>query len=246
MQAPPPGGRDEGAAGPIDAAPGRRRRVTAIRSIQDGYGLTLLLTILTIGCLALAGVGTLGGLLGVVLAGGTLLFALRTSRARPRVIRVGEVLVAVAIAGATAALLVGETRVAEGAMGVIGLAIAAIVPFVIIGNILRSPQITYRLVVGALVVYLLLGLCYSYVFGLIALVSGTPFFVQTATPSTANYLYFSYTTLSTVGYGDFSAAGSLGQMIAISEALFGQLYLVSIVAILVTNVGRSFRQVTDD
>jgi Ion channel len=244
MQAPPgEGGPDRSA---VEPATGHRQRVAAVRSIQDGYGLTLVLTVLTIGCLALAGVGTWGGLLGVVLAGGTLLFALRTSRARPRIVRLGEALVAVSIAGATAALLVGQRQVAEGAMGVIGLAIAGIVPFVIIGNIVRSPQITYRLVIGALVVYLLLGLCYAYGFGLIALVSGTPFFVQTATPTTANYLYFSYTTLSTVGYGDFTAAASLGQMIAISEALFGQLYLVSIVAILVANVGRSFRNVTDE
>ena len=244
MQAPPGGGAPDRST--VEPAPGRRQRVTAVRSIQDGYGLTLLLTVLTIGCLALAGVGTWGGLLGVVLAGGTLLFALRTSRARPRILRLGEALVAVSIAGATAALLAGQTQVAQGAMGVIGLAIAGIVPFVIIGNIVRSPQITYRLVIGALVVYLLLGLCYAYGFGLIELVSGTPFFVQTATPTTANYLYFSYTTLSTVGYGDFTAAGSLGQMIAISEAIFGQLYLVSIVAILVANVGRSFRNVTDE
>lgn len=245
MQVPPPAGGvpDRPTA---DRTTGHRQGVAAVRSIQDGYGLTLLLTVLTIGCLALAGVGTWGGLLGVVLAGGTLLFALRTSRARPRILRLGEALVAVSIAAATAALLSGQTQVAEGAMGVIGLAIAGIVPFVIIGNILRSPQITYRLVIGALVVYLLLGLCYAYGFGLIALVGGTPFFVQTDTPTTANYLYFSYTTLSTVGYGDFTAAGSLSQMVAISEALFGQLYLVSIVAILVANVGRSFRNVTDE
>ena len=217
-----------------------------MRSIQDGYGLTLLLTVLTIGCLAVTGIGTVGGLVGVILGGATLLFALRTSRARPRVLRAGEVLVAISITVATVALLAGDTRLAQGAMGAIGLAIAAIVPFVIIGNILHSPQITYRLVVGALVVYLLLGLCYSYGFALIALLTDTPFFVQTDTPITANYLYFSYTTLSTVGYGDYTAAGPLSQMIAISEALFGQLYLVSIVAILVANVGRSFRQVADE
>ena len=105
---------------------------------------------------------------------------------------------------------------------------------------------TYRLVIGALVVYLLLGLCYSYVFAIIGLLTGQPFFVQTAAPTTANYLYFSYTTLSTVGYGDFSAATTLGQMTAISEALFGELYLVSIVAILVANIGRSFRAVKEE
>jgi nucleoside permease NupC len=131
-------------------------------------------------------------------------------------------------------------------MGAIGLVIAAIVPFVIIGNIVRSPTITYRLVIGALVVYLLIGLCYAYVFGILPYITNAPFFVQTASPSTATYLYFSYTTLSTVGYGDFTAAQEATRMLAISEAIFGQLYLVSIVAILVSNVGRSFRKATED
>lgn len=83
-------------------------------------------------------------------------------------------------------------------------------------------------------------------FGLIGLVRGQSFFVQASKPTTETFLYFSYTTLSTVGYRDYSAAMPLGQMIAISEALFGQLYLVSIVAVLVANIGRSFRQVKDD
>jgi hypothetical protein len=245
MQAPPPTGGVPDQAND-DPTRGLRRWVPAVRSVQDGYGIALLLTVLTISALALGGVGTLGGLVGVILAGATLLFALRTSGARPRVMRLGQVLVVGSILVAALALLVGDPRVADGAMSIIGLAIAAIVPFVIIGNILHSATITYRLVIGALVVYLLIGLCYAYGFALISLFTDAPFFVQTATPIEANYLYFSYTTLSTVGYGDFTAASPVGQMLAISEAIFGQLYLVSIVAILVANVGRSFRDVADD
>ena len=52
-------------------------------------------------------------------------------------------------------------------------------------------------------------------------------------------MYFSYVTLTTVGYGDFTAATSTGRMIAVSEALTGQLYLVSAVALLVGNIGRT-------
>ena len=117
---------------------------------------------------------------------------------------------------------------------------------VILRRIAQSDQITYRLVIGALVAYLLLGLCYAYVFALIDLLTGQPFFVQTASPTTANYLYFQLHHAEHVGYGDFSAATTLGQMTAISEALFGQLYLVSIVAILVANIGRSFRAVKEE
>jgi hypothetical protein len=224
----------------------RRSVAHAIRTLEDGYGLTLILTVLTIFSLAAGGVGSLGGLVGVVLAGSTLLFALSTSRARPRVLRSAQVLVGISIAASAVTFFFGDIRLAGAAMGLIGFVIAAIVPFVIIGHIVRSPTITYRLVIGALVVYLLIGLCFGYAFGLIAYGTGEPFFVQTTSPDTATYLYFSYTTLSTVGYGDFTAAQELGRMIAISEAISGQLYLVSIVAILVANVGRSFRAVSEE
>src|SRR3954447_7752768 len=233
---------------PAESGPvGPRRSIRhAIRTLEDGYGLTLLLTILTIFCLAAGGVRSLGGLAGVVLAGSTLIFALSTSRARPRILRFAQVLVALAIAASAVALVIGGADLASFAMGAIGLVIAAIVPVVIIGHIVRSPTITYRLVLRAVVVYLLLGLCYTYLFGILPYVTGGPFFVQTESPSTATYLYFSYTTLSTVGYGDFTAAQEGGRMIAISEAIFGQLYLVSIVAILVSNVGRSFRKAIEE
>ena len=78
----------------------------------------------------------------------------------------------------------------------------------------------------------------SYLFPFIASVTGQPFFVQTATPNASDYLYFSYTTLATIGYGDYTAQQSLGRMIAVSEGLLGQLYLVSAVALLIGNVGR--------
>jgi hypothetical protein len=230
------------------AAPtrGRGSIVRALRSLQDGYGLALILTVLTIFSLALGGVASIGGEAGVILAGCTLLFALSTSHVRPGVMRLAQVVVGVAIAASWAALIFGDPTFAALAIAAIGAAIAAIVPFVIIGHIVRSPTITYRLVIGALVVYLLIGLCYAYAFGILPVLTGDPFFVQTSTPNSATFLYFSFTTLSTVGYGDLSAATELGQMIAISEAIFGQLYLVSVVAILVSNVGRSFRDVSDE
>jgi hypothetical protein len=65
------------------------------------------------------------------------------------------------------------------------------------------------------------------------------FFVQTKNPAAIDYVYFSYVTLTTVGYGDFTASTSVGRMAAVSEALTGQLYLVSAVALLVGNIGRT-------
>jgi len=226
-------------------SPARRRLRQRLHEIRDGYGLTLLLTIATIACIALTGFGSVGGIIEVVLAGATLLFALNTSRANPRVMRVAQAFVGISLAVAVIAQLSGDSKLGDFSIAAIGLAIAAIVPVVILLNIVRSPEITYRLVIGALVIYLLIGLCYAYGFAVIALATGQPFFVQTANANSSTFLYFSYVTLSTVGYGDYSAALPIGQLTSVSEAIFGQLYLVSIVAILVANVGRSFRDVKD-
>jgi hypothetical protein len=49
-------------------------------------------------------------------------------------------------------------------------------------------------------------------------------------------LYFSYVTLATLGYGDYTAASNLGHMLAVAEALIGQIYLVTVVALLVSRL----------
>ncbi len=86
--------------------------------------------------------------------------------------------------------------------------------------------------------YLLIGLFFSFVFSTIALVTGTPFFVSRPEAGTSDYVYFSFITLSTVGYGDLVARTNLGRMFSATEGLTGQLYLVTVVALLVSNLNR--------
>ena len=52
-------------------------------------------------------------------------------------------------------------------------------------------------------------------------------------------MYFSFTSLTTLGYGDFTARTNLGHTLSVSEALVGQIYLVTIVSLIVANLGRS-------
>ncbi len=157
-------------------------------------------------------------MLSVVLSGGTLLFVLNTAGASRRTFRAAAVVVSLGVIATAIALVLGDTFGATAA-GVIGLLLAVVAPLVILRRIALSPTITFRLVLGALCIYLLLGLAYAYLFPLIATVTNEPFFVQTKDPDPSDYVYFSYTTLATIGYGDFTAAGSLGRMIAVSEGL---------------------------
>jgi hypothetical protein len=209
----------------------------AIDKVRDDYSLTLIMTVMTIGALAGVGIGRVESLTAELLTGATLLVALLSSRANSRVIVAAAAYVGLCAVVAALAVASGDAVAANIGTASIGLILAVVIPFVILRHIARSPAITFRLVTGALVAYLLIGLCYAYIFALLSLISGAPFFVQTSDPSTATYLYFSFTTLSTVGYGDYAAATEMGQLIAVSEGLFGQMYLVSIVAVLVSNVG---------
>ena len=215
----------------------RRSRLTVLLERRDDFGLALVLIVATVVVISL-GQGAIGQIISVGLSGFTLLFVLHTSGARRRTFRTASTVVIFAVAGAAVALIFG-VQYGETAASLIGLLLAFVAPLVILERILRSPTITVRLVLGALSIYLLLGLAYSYLYPLIAFGTGEPFFVQTPSPSPVDYVYFSYVTLTTVGYGDFTAATSTGRMIAVSEALTGQLYLVSAVALLVGNIGRT-------
>lgn len=203
----------------------------------DDYGVVLGLILVTIIAFATA-TGPASQFVSVALSGGTLLFVLHTSDSRGRTFMWMSALVAAAVV-LSAWALASDVSHESPTAGVIGLLLAVVAPLVILGRIIRSRAITFRLVLGALSIYLLIGLAYAYLFPVLPAIDGQPFFVQTADPGAAEYLYFSYTTLATIGFGDFTAATNLGRMIAVSEGLVGQLFLVSAVALLVGHVGRA-------
>jgi uncharacterized membrane protein len=89
-------------------------------------------------------------------------------------------------------------------------------------------------IAGAIDVYVLLGLIFSALYRAIASIGGTPFFVQTNHASANQFLYFSFVTQTTLGYGDLTPATNVGRSIVVLEALIGQVFLVTLVARLVS------------
>jgi hypothetical protein len=204
---------------------------------RDRYGVAVLLVVLTMIILAISGTSTGGRLLALVVEGCTLLFILWTSAVRQRTFVVALVLVAGAIIVACIAVIRGE-NIGDAGTNLIGVLLALFAPVAIVRRLLAGLRITASTVLGALCVYLLAGLMFAYLFALIDTTDKGQFFVQVTHPPFVDYLYFSMVTLTTLGYGDFTARASLGKMLAVTEALGGQLYLVSVVAVLVSNIGR--------
>lgn len=108
----------------------------------------------------------------------------------------------------------------------------------IFSRVAKAPIIDVRVVVNAITVYLMLGLFFAYVFMALGAANGDSFFVQGPDQPTSVFLYFSYITLATVGYGDFTPAHTIGRFAAVAEGLMGQLYLVTVLALIVSNLGR--------
>ena len=82
-------------------------------------------------------------------------------------------------------------------------------------------------------------MAFGFVYGAIDRFGGDPFFAGGQEATASHCVYFSFITLTTVGYGDFVARSDLGHTLALFEALLGQIYLVTIVSVLVSNVGRA-------
>jgi hypothetical protein len=116
-------------------------------------------------------------------------------------------------------------------------------PTVILGvarSLREHGEVTIEAVFGVLCLYLLLGMCFAFIYGVIDRYDG-PFFANGGAATTSNCLYYSFTTLTTVGYGDLTAASNLGRTLSTFEALLGQIYLVTIVSLIVGNLRRGPR-----
>jgi hypothetical protein len=99
--------------------------------------------------------------------------------------------------------------------------------------VLAKRTVTIQSIYGALSAYLIIGLMFASVFAAVNYLSTTDFFADNEPANTQTFQYFSFTTLTTLGYGDFTAGENGGRSIAVLEALTGQVFLATLVARLV-------------
>jgi hypothetical protein len=178
----------------------------------------------------------------IALQGVTLILALRVSRVHRVVLRAAVAIVVFAVA-ASAAALIGFGELGSTAARSVTLLLVALAPLSIARGVVvdvRAQGVTVHTMFGVLCIYLLIGSVFAFLYGVVADL-GTPsdFFQQHAAASTRNFLYFSFVTITTVGYGDLVAASNLGRSLAIAEALLGQIYLVTVVAAIVGGLRRT-------
>ena len=140
-------------------------------------------------------------------------------------------MVAVVVAVATGA-------VSGQLTALVGAVVTAAIPVVIsrgVVRLLRERGVTVQAVAGALAIYLAVGLVFAWIISFIAHVDSTPYFAQHTSGTEGERVYFSFTVLTTTGFGDFSAATPAGRALAVIEMLTGQLYLVTVIGLLIGN-----------
>ena len=224
--------------GPAAGAP--RRPELARRVRGRGLGLVLLL-VLASACFQVAAPNAgWARFLTILLGAATLLAAVWAARATRLVAR-GAAGFAVVLAAAAAVYLVVAGSVPALLAAIVNGLLVAIAPTVIAAGILRDMRrdraVTLPTLSGVLAIYLLAGMFFSFLFAFIQAIDDD-FFAQVSDADPSDFLYFSYVTLSTTGFGDLTPALDVVRMLTVAEALFGQIYLVTIVALIVANLGR--------
>jgi hypothetical protein len=208
------------------------------------YGAVLALLLVTFGFMASGPTGSWVPLVTVVLQGTTLMVALVASEAGRRLVHVSIVVIILAAAGAIVVLL-SDNSEAHGYASILSFLLVGVAPIAIVQSIWRRRVIDIQTVLGAISIYIFIGMFFAFIFESMGDI-GNPFFAQQHTATIADYLYFSFVTLTTTGYGDLTAAGGLGRAFAVLEALFGQIYLVTIVALLVSQLATHIRRDPED
>jgi Ion channel len=132
------------------------------------------------------------------------------------------------------------------ALGFVAGLLTITIAVAIAAGAIAQNEVNSRSVAGAICVYMLFGMLFMFLYGVLALLGHGPFFAQGTDGTRPLRLYFSFVTLATLGYGDYTPAGNLGHALAVLEALIGQLYLVTVVAVVVTRLGRPGRRILQE
>ena len=218
-------------------------RLIARRDADAGPGGFGQLLLALLAAFAVQGISPPGKLAQIVVTGLlaiTLLLSLLAADARPKVIQAGVLVASALMALSVVQALSGEIDGAPSRLANLVLVLLA-PPAVVIGvvrHMRHHNKVTVETVFGALCLYLLIGMFFAFLYGAIDQLGDGAFFSNGAPATVAHCIYFSFTTLATIGYGDFTATTNLGHTLSITEGLIGQIYLVTIVAVIVSNLGR--------
>jgi hypothetical protein len=202
--------------------------------IVDSYASLLVLLLANFFLLELVDDQRWGAVGSTLLAAAALVVAISDPDAARGVRRVHWLLVGICLALAPLVLVVNSSSVV-GLTYLLpaGLLVTATLP-VTLSRVLEHRRVTSETVLGALCAYVLIGLLFAFLYLAVNDLRDPAFFAQPGAHSQGEFLYFSFVALTTLGFGDLSPSVGLPQALTVLEALLGNIFLVTLVARLVT------------
>jgi Ion channel len=221
----------------------RRRWLERAERARDAFGLVLVLVLVTYVLTSLLGTHGWSAVILCISTSATSIVALVSSHVKHERVRV-----AAAFAGAS--VLFSALDAAGG--GRIWLNLGSLIQIVLLGmamtavlvRVITTQEVNSRTILGAISVYTVLGILFTFVYAAVDRIQGGPFFEGEPHPQGGDFLFFSYTTLTTTGYGNLVPGGQPGRMLSGLEMMAGQIFLVTLVAGLVAlwRPGESLRR----
>jgi len=214
-------------------SPAQERWQLRAQRLSDAYGLVLILVLTTYVLASVVDNQGWSAVLITLSTSATSVVALTSSRARPRVVRRAVAVAGLAILLAIASAAFGG-RLCLSVASFLEIALLLVAMAAVLQRVLTSGNVSSRTILGAISVYATLGIVFTWVYGLIDRIEGGGFFGAAAQTEGSDFLFFSYTTLTTTGYGNLIPAGQVGRMVSGLEMMLGQIFLVTLVAGLVS------------
>ena len=211
----------------------RSRRLLQALFSPNSYGLVLLLILVTYVLSASTAARWIVSLVLFVQIA-TIWVTLQASQAHRRLREVTGAILVVSAAVAILNLFIDRGLAGTGVMAVVNGLLYLAAPVVIVRHLLLRETVDTQTVLGAIAAYLMIGMSFAFSYWALGALGAGPFFGSQGDGSFSQDLYFSFTTLTTTGYGNLVPAANPGQSVAVLEMLVGQLFLVTAVAKVVT------------
>jgi hypothetical protein len=207
--------------------------VKRVEHVRDAFGLVLASVLITYVLASLLANRDWEAVILCFATSATSVIALTSAHARPRLVRaacwLAGITILLAVIGAAGGGRLWLNVATVGQVGLLTVAMGAVLQRVVL-----SDRVSSRTILGALSVYAVLGILFTFVYGFVDRVQSGPFFEGHPHPIGGDFLFFSYTTLTTTGYGNLVPGGQPGRMISGLEMMIGQIFLVTLVAGLVS------------
>ena len=215
----------------------RQSRKADQQASVGGFALLMAIVVVIIGILGLVGLpdpsddtGILMRIVLTVLAGGVLMSTLRIARVSLQHQRWFAMAVSALLIVSIIGVMLTSHPIFGQLVSFLWVLLVITAPVLVLRQVLAADNVTAQTIIGAITVYLLIGVSLALVS--IAMQHSVGFFDEV--PRSTAYVYFAFVTITTIGYGDLSPYTDGARMVSVGFAVAAQMYLVIVVARLVT------------